>query len=738
MIKIRPITTALALTIYGTGPLAQESLMLEEIIVTAQKRTESLQDVPVAVNAFTSDTILEAGINNTADLATMTPSLHSLNVQSPFTTKLQIRGIGTAQSDPALEPSVGVFVDGVFLGRSGLGMSDLTDIERIEVLQGPQGTLYGKNTNAGAISVITKRPSLEGFEGYVDISIGNYNMSDVTLAATGPLSDTVAYRLSGNLHQRDGYMENSGAADGNDADDWNVQGKLLWEPTNHLSLMLSGSHVERDTSCCVPDATQGEAAQAELAKQGLERDKNDPRDYEVATDVGAEFAMESDIVSLHIDYELDWGSIVSLTAWNDYEYTQVVDQDRSQLEILTGDAEFYSGDSFSQEFRLDSQLGETVDYQLGLFYYEQTTQRGDGTKTVVVGEDFLTIASQEISPGIGLIAAPGDYLFGKGVWDNETFAIFGQATWHVGERWHLTGGLRWTDEKREADLFSDNVSTAPAVVFGGARSYLSIVSAPVDDTFDRSSDNVDWLLKAAYDLSDDTMLYASASTGTKSGNFNGVNGTPEEREFDDEFTTSYEVGAKSTFLDSRVRLNSAIFYTEVEDYQFQQGLPDGGTIVSNEAEVEVSGLDLQLEAAAMQNLILTAGLLYMHDYEVVSGPNEGKQLSTTPEYTANLGATLLFPLGDGNLYLRGDYMYMDDHVTNNSNEPDAEAFQDRELLNAKLGWRNDNWNLSIWGKNLTDDAYAGLTSQVQRFSGSRAYYLTPPRTYGATLRYDFR
>jgi len=735
MIKTSSLAPAMALALYGTGALAQ-GMVLEEVIVTAQKRSESLQDVPMAVNAFSADTIQEAGINNTADLAIMTPSLHTLNVQSPFTTKMQIRGIGTAQSDPALEPSVGVFVDGVFLGRSGLGMSDLTDIERIEVLQGPQGTLYGKNTNAGAISVITKRPSFDGFEGYIEASAGNYDMGILTLAATGPINDTLAYRLSGNTHQRDGYMENSGAADGNDADDWNMQGKLSWEPNDRLNLMLAGSHVERDDSCCVPDATQGDAVQAELARQGLPQDKKDPRDYKVATDVDAEFAMESDLLSLHIDYDMGWGSITSITAWNDYDYTQLVDQDRSELDIIASQSEFYSGDSLSQELRLDSQLGDTIDYQLGLFYYKQTTQRGDGTTTVVVGDDFLTIAAQEIGPIIGQIAAPGDYLFGKGIWKNDTFAVFGQATWHLGERWHLTGGLRWTDEEREATLFSDNISTAPAVVNLGVTSYLGRLSAPVDDTFNRSSDNVDWLLKAAYDLSDSTMIYASASTGTKSGNFNGVNGTPEEREFDDEDTLSYELGAKASFFDSRVRLNSAIFYTGVEDYQFQQGLPDGGTIVSNEAEVEVSGLDLQLEALALENLTITAGLLYMHDYEVVSGPNEGKQLSTTPDYTANLGATLVFPLADGALYLRGDYMYMDDHVTNNSNEPDDEVYQDRESLNAKLGWRNDNWNLSIWGKNLTDDSYAGLTSQVQRFSGSRAYYLTAPRTYGATLRYE--
>ena len=160
-------------------------------------------------------------------------------------------------------------------------------------------------------------------------------------------------------------------------------------------------------------------------------------------------------------------------------------------------------------------------------------------------------------------------------------------------------------------------------------------------------------------------------------------------------------------------------------------------MVSNEAEVEVSGLDLQIEAAPLSNLTLSAGLLYMHKYEVTSGPNEGKPLSTTPDYTTNLGATLVFPLDEGAVYLRGDYMYMDDHVTNNNNDPDDEAYQDRTQVNAKLGWRNDHWNLSVWGKNLTDDGYAGLTSQIQGFSGSRAYYLEAPRTYGATLRYDF-
>ncbi|MDX1735922.1 MAG: TonB-dependent receptor plug domain-containing protein, partial [Halioglobus sp.] len=328
-------------------------MMLEEVIVTAQKRAQSLQDVPVAVTAFNADTIQEAGISNASDLAIMTPSLNANANSSPFTTRLTIRGIGTSQTDPALEPSVGLFVDGVFMGRSGLGTADLTDIERIEVLQGPQGTLYGKNANAGAISVITRRPNTEEFEGYVEATVGDYSMGKLTVAASGPVSDTLAYRLSGDIHQRDGYYDNAGADDLNDADDWNVQGKLLWEPDDRLSVLLSAAHIDRDTTCCGADSTQADAVNQELARQGLSPDGNDPYDYDIATNFQDAFTMESDLVSLHVEYELGWGSLTSITAWNDYEYTTSVDADRSQLDLLYLVDEQNSGDSLSQELRLD-------------------------------------------------------------------------------------------------------------------------------------------------------------------------------------------------------------------------------------------------------------------------------------------------------------------------------------------------------------------------------------------------
>jgi iron complex outermembrane recepter protein len=738
MSKVKPLVSAIAIASLSMGALAQTQMSrLEETLVTAQKRTENLQDVPIAVTAFTSDTIQLAGINNAVDVANLTPSLSMLTNLSPFTTTLFIRGIGTAQNDPSLEPSVGMFVDGVFIGRTGLGMSDLTDIERIEVLQGPQGTLYGKNSNAGAISVITKRPNLEEFEGYVEATVGDYSMGQLTAVASGPLGDTVAFRLSGSIHERDGYFDNAGADDLNDADDWNLQGKLLWEPTDSLSFLLSASHIDRDTNCCGADAIQDDVVLEEYANRGLPADKNDPYDYDMGNDLQNEFSLESDIASLHIKYDAGWGEITSITAWNDYDWTSSTDGDFGLLNMIHIIDEYNEGDSFSQELRLDSSFGDNIDYMLGLFYYEQTTQRGDASPTVILGPDFLTIASQVISPALAAVAAPGDYGRYKNTWDNETVAVFGQATWHITDRWHLTGGLRWTDEEREAELFGEAFSTAP-VPSGGGPSFLDGAVVPIDDTFNRDSDNVDWLLKLAFDISDNSMVYASAATGSKSGNFNGVGGSPEQREFDDEDTISYELGLKSTLLDSRLRLNAAAFYTEVEDYQYQAENPVGvGTFVSTDGEIQVSGVDLQMEAVPLPNLTLTAGLLYMHDYEITDGPRDGQDLNFTADWSGNLGAMMVFPLADSALYLRADYIFMDDHITGASAffVPD-EQIDDRELVNARIGWRNDNWNVSVWGKNLTDDEYSNWNPGGS-ISGADVYFLAPPRTYGATVRYHF-
>tara|TARA_R110002049_G_scaffold21045_29_gene77472 strand:+ start:5683 stop:7950 length:2268 start_codon:yes stop_codon:yes gene_type:complete len=719
---------------------------LEEIIVTASKRTQSLQDVPMAVTAFNEQVIQEAGINNAVDLAALTPSLSISTNNQPFTASFRIRGIGTSQNDIALEPSVGLFVDDVYLSRSGLGMSDLTDIERIEVLQGPQGTLYGKNTNAGAISIFTKNPNLEAFEGYVETSVGDYDLTKLTAAASGPLSDTLAYRITGTVDHRDGYFDNGAGDDLNAADDWNVIAKLLYAPSDKLSILLKGSHVKRNTRCCAADSVQGASVNPTLAARGLATDKNNPFDHEIAVNVDNKFKNKADSLSMVIDYDQDWGSLKSISAWGKADGSASYDVDRSQLDVMSYVDAVSKGDSLSQELRFASPTGGPLDYQLGTFYFQSTTNGGDGSAFVFLGEDFLSQANLQPDidsllpagvPNMAFIAQPGDSISANVKLKTETFAVFGQTTWHISERWRITGGLRWTYEEKDADILTVVDSTALSAQFTGL-SFLTAVTTPVDQDFSRSTSDVNWLLDSSYDLFEQTMIYARVATGSKSGGFNTVNGTPEEREFEDESTNSYELGIKSTVLQDRLRINAAAFYTEIDDYQYQQQQDIGlGTLVSNLPEVETSGIDVNLQAQPLPNLTLTGGVLYMHKYEITEGPQKGDKLPFTAEYSATASATLVFPLANGGIYLRADYSYMDDHLTTDSANSADRDYQNRNLINAKLGWRTTHWNVSIWGKNLSDNKYAGLTAATFPITTMDAYFLAPPRTYGATLRYDF-
>jgi iron complex outermembrane receptor protein len=271
-------------------------------------------------------------------------------------------------------------------------------------------------------------------------------------------------------------------------------------------------------------------------------------------------------------------------------------------------------------------------------------------------------------------------------------------------------------------------------------SLLSAARPEIDQRFNRSSDNVDWLASVSYDLNMHTLLFASASTGTKSGGFNGVAGTPEQREFNDEDTTSFELGIKTTLIDSRLRINSTLFLTQLEEFQSSQQADSGlGQFTSNQGEAEVAGLDFQLDALLLSNLTVTLGLQYLDRCEFTEGPDKGLALPFAAHLSGSLGATLVFPLANGDVYLRGDYSFMGDHTTNSASAAALQAKdeQNRKNLNMALGWRNNNWNVSFWGKNLTDEKYAAQTLTPYPITDMDAYFLAPPRTYGATLRYDF-
>lgn len=728
----KPRYMILSMGLLVSSPALTQEAVLEEVVVTATKRSASLQDIPVTVSTLSAETIQDAGITNVVGVANLVPSMTVTTNSNPFNSAIRIRGIGTSQNDLSLEPSVGLFVDDVYFSRSGIGLAEMTDVERIEVLQGPQGTLYGKNTIAGAISVTTKPVDMEGYSGTLAGEVGNYDHRRVEGAVSGPLTDSIGFRLSGAWVERDGYIENGSGENLNSPDQWHLGGKLLFLPTDSLSIQINANYVSRDNTCCGADAVQTQQLEDELVAQGFPLVPNDAFDYKTRVDVDSRFKSTASVVSLVIDYEMDWASLTSITAANQFEYEQSTDPDRSELSTIYIIDDSDEGEAISQEFRLTSTDMDSWNYIVGVFLQAENLETDvlDFPGAAAIGDDFLSF----LPPPAALIAAPGDYILGNNKYENRTAAVFGQAGWNITDSWVLNGGLRYTYEKKDADLFNQSISTAPGVP--PAPPLLDNFATPIDEDFSRSKGDWTWMANAQYFFAGESMAFAGVSTGSKSGGFNGVNGPPESREFDDETAINYELGIKSQWLDNRLRVNATAFLEQFDNLQFLAQLPTGiGTFVSNAAQAESKGVDLEITAAPLPLLTLNLGVLYL-DAEYTEGDLVGNEVVFAPTWSGNFGALVLIPLPVGGLYLRADYSYLGPHFTNPDYQPD-ESEQTRRNLDGRLGWRTESWDLSAWVKNATDQAYSNLTTTPLNFMGTEAEFLAPPRTYGATLRYNF-
>ena len=375
----------------------------------------------------------------------------------------------------------------------------------------------------------------------------------------------------------------------------------------------------------------------------------------------------------------------------------------------------------------------------GLFYAYEERTRGDGSDVAVIGEDILTVggAATGAGPVFGLLAQPGDTVSFDDQWETETYAVFGQTSYRFGEAWQATFGLRYTHETKDADLNTQPFSTA--LLFGSGMSFVELAFAPVDDTFNLESEAWNGLANISYFIDEeDIMLFASVSTGSKSGGFNGSASIDTDRTYDDEDTVNYELGLKSQLFDNKLQLNVSAFYTEFDDLQFLTAQPSGvGFIVTNAAQATSSGLDISFAARPWDFLKIDGGVQYL-DAKYTEGAlkDTDREVPNAPDWTSVLSATLLLPLGDGVTYLRGDYSYMGDHFTNPTYQPPGTE-QDRTLVNLRLGWRNQHWDATLWMKNATDEAYSSAAAAPLAFSGTETQFLTAPRTYGATLRYSF-
>jgi iron complex outermembrane recepter protein len=554
---------------------------LQTVTITATKREQTLQDVPIAVSVVDESVIAKAQILDLNDLQSVVPSLGVSQLQSSANTNFVIRGFGNGANNAGIEPSVGVFIDGVYRSRSASQISDLPNIERVEVLRGPQSTLFGKNASAGVISVVTKKPSFE-FGANVEGTISNFNGYRAKGYVTGPVSDTLAFSLGGNYNVRDGYVDDLGTGDKtNERNRFGLRGELLFEPNENTSLRLIGDYDTIDELCCAAANIINGPTGAIINALGGSLNPQNPYSYEVAYNFGSENKIDNGGLSLQGDFDLGAMTLTSITAYRESDLEQNADSDFTSADLIGRNYNKTGIETFTQEVRLTSGGEGQVDWMVGGFYFDETVAINN---EFFYGSDFRgyadflsggALAAVEGALGlpVGLaFAQQGQGLVEEFGQDNTAWSVFGTVDWHMTDRFTATLGLNYTEDEKDAygsivntDVFSgldlvaigfaqalggfgvDATDPAQVAAFAGANpGAFAAIQAGVQDPATnqllglqplqflppflgfpnavedgQSSDNdLTYTFRLAYDATENLNLYASYGTGFKATSWN--------------------------------------------------------------------------------------------------------------------------------------------------------------------------------------------------------------------------
>ena len=729
---------------------------LEEVVVTAQKREESLQDVPIAISALSATALEQAGVQDMFDVAAQVPSLSVQQNTNPMNAQFRLRGVGNLGNIPNFEPAVAYFIDGAFRARSGLALGDLSDLDRIEILKGPQSTLYGKNSTAGVVAVYTREPG-DTLEFNSELRAGTMQAaSDATLwqakaSVSGPISQTLRAGLSGSYSDQGPVLDNAFTGEGiEEASRYSVRGQLVAEPIDALKLRLIASHGELLDSKGggEPDFYYGNAPRALNAAFGVPCPDDDPTNRIVCRNFGGEVSLESSEATLIATYEFAGGTtLTSLSSWDDYEMTKVLDAD--QLNISVADFnDRQAGDSLQQELRLASATGGALDWLVGAFYYEANFERGNfpGKDTFVLGAQAPLVP---LAPGLP-VGQPGQAGSLLSTNDTEYVGTFAQTTWHAGDRFALTAGARWQTESKDTNVSRTVNHTTPSIIT------IALLPATTNADLSRETDAVTWSVSPQVFFTPDTMGYLTASHGFKSGGFNGDWGsaTPAQREFDDEEVDHYEAGLKTRFADDRLQINAAAFYSDFTNYQ-EAGFVALQFLVTNAEKVTVQGAEVDLLAQLTPSLTAEVNAIWSQaEFDTFTGGScypgrpidnpalgscdlSGEPLTNAPELKTHAALQYEGKLSFGSLYARTDWTWSDEYHTNSNHDP--RQIQDAySTVDARIGVRFGSWDLSLWSENLLDQTYVYQSGVSNLFPNDPAYqtFLAPGRSYGMAVKFS--
>lgn len=742
-------------TIIGVNTHAQD-LVLEEVVVTAQKRVESLQDVPISVSAVSGAKMDEAGITNLEGMMAYVPNL-TMN-QTGIGTIIAIRGISSGINQ-GFEQSVGQYVDGVYYGRAQLARAPFMDLERVEVLRGPQSILFGKNSIGGAVSMVTAKPT-DDFEGQVTaLYEPTHGEKDLRVVLSGPLTDSLSGRLAIMGRDMDGYYENTTLGRDESGDQEQViRGQLKWDATDNLSMNLkleSGSFdtkgrnlepvfpVEKTPGLPYATALLGATGGAYVldTKQDFKRQSN-----------GDSSENNTQNATLTIDWGIGEHTLTSVTGYNAYDYEEDCDCDFTGATIFTADSR-EDFKQLSQEIRITSPQGETIDYIGGLFY--QSSE--------MTFDDAIRVPSTSLLGGLStlLLGTASQRDFSQ---DSALWAGFVQATWNITDDWRLTAGGRYTYETKDASR-SQHHTNVLGVDVGSSDILLNTVYTAfrlepyptIDDK--RSEGAFTPLITLQWDATEDTMLYVTYTEGFKSGGFDvrsnahpdpdyGVNIVASGNviqtnatygfaagvfEYEEEKAQSIELGTKMTLANGAAEINAAIFHTQITDMQTSQFDGVLGFNVTNAGEATTQGIELDGRWLVASGLTLSGSLGYL-DFNFDKFPNSqcyfgqtpnstqypglcdlsGKTREFAPEFQGTVSADYSQPMGD-NLEWRvtGDLNFSDSYYASPTLDPNLEQDAYTKLnIRLAMGAQDGMWEVALVGKNLTDEKVATFGNQL--------------------------
>jgi iron complex outermembrane receptor protein len=708
------------------GEVATEQSRIDEIIVTAQKREQSLQDTALAITALTGEGLKVRGIDSGYDLQFSVPSL-TTGPAALGAAQVTLRGVGMDNAEIAGDPGVPIHIDGHYIQDTAYIFQDFMDIERVEVLRGPQGTLYGRNAIGGSINIITKRPTDE-LEAYVGIGLGNYDKRAVQVSVSGPLTDGLRGRFAMSDENRDGYIENIsslGGDDYKDSDYTSLRGTLEYDVTDNVLVTLSGyyfedkgnnlvvQHFAENPTSAVPGFLNYFEENNALPNPSV----SDPR--KIRTNIGDDAFKRTKGASIDIDWDLGNVLLRSLSTYNSSNYSFLNDNDASDA-VTAGHTDPFknSFDTFSQEFQLLSGEDSKSTWILGLFYYDESSDN-DLTS---LGENWFAVGG------------PPTNVFVLTDRDSSALGIFGQVEYPLTDRLALVGGLRYNKDKK-TDFAA-----------------LSIPSFALEITTDGTEqwEEITGKIGLNYHVDDEMLLYFSYSTGYKAGGFNLIS----TETFAPETVKAYEAGLKSAWFDKTLQTDFSAFYYDYTDKQeLRRDSVLVGPVITNADSVPIWGVEIEGTARPSSALTIDMSISYLNaEYDEFSNVDDinlqlglqdlsGNRLPRAPEWKVKLGLQYDWVLDLGRIFARIDSVWVDEQFSSAFNRPDRDFMDSYNRTNAQLNWEShdDLWQASLYVQNLEDDDVIS-----NRTDGDPNYQPVPihvhyfsPRTYGLQVTRHF-